>query len=134
MDRAMVTSIFTSAAGLFLAVSLVYIMTWYSGASQMTAQTVAFAAWLLGHVLLAFNMRSVRQPLYQVGFFSNRLMIAWGTAAAVFILLAVYLKPLQTVLKTAALTGNQWVLILCAIVVGTFWMEIYKVFAFRRTI
>jgi Ca2+-transporting ATPase len=132
MDRAMVTSIFTSAAGIFLAVSLVYLMTWYSGAGQMTAQTVAFAAWLLGHVLLAFNMRSARQPLYQVGFFSNRLMIAWGMAATIFILLAVYLKPLQTVLKTTALSSSQWIMILCAIAVGTFCLEIYKVLSFNR--
>ncbi len=134
MNRAMVISIFTSAAGLFLAVSFVYLLTWYGGADPVTAQTVAFAAWLLGHVLLAFNMRSVRQPLYQVGFFSNRLMIVWGVVATLFILLAVYLKPLQTVLKTATLSGPQWVLILAAISVGTFWMEIYKMFAFRRKV
>lgn len=134
MNRAMITSIFTSAAGLFLAVSFVYLLTWYSGADQIVAQTVAFAAWLLGHVLLAFNMRSARQPLYQVGFFTNRLMIAWGIAASLFILLAVYFQPLQTVLKTATLSGSQWVLILSAIVVGTFWIEIYKVFAFRKKV
>jgi Ca2+-transporting ATPase len=132
MDRAMVTSIFVSAAGLFSAVSLVYLTTWYSGASQVVAQTVAFAAWLLGHVLLAFNMRSARQPLYQVGFFSNRLMIAWGIAATLFILSAVYFKPLQTVLKTAALTGPQWILIVGATAAGTFWLEIYKVISFNR--
>jgi len=132
MDRAMVTSIFTSAAGLFSAVSFVYWLTWYGGANQISAQTVAFAAWLLGHVLLAFNMRSARQPLCQVGFFSNRLMIAWGMAATLFILSAVYFKPPQTVLKTAALTGPQWILIICAIVIGTFWLEIYKIISFNR--
>lgn len=85
-------------------------------------------------MLLAFNMRSARQPLYQVGFFSNRLMIAWGFAATLFILLAVYFKPLQTVLKTATLSGSQWFPIISAIVVGTFWMELYKVFAFRKKV
>lgn len=133
MDRAMVTSIFVSAAGLFSAVSFTYLLTWYSSANQTVAQTVAFSAWLLGHVLLAFNMRSARQPLYQVGFFSNRLMIAWGMVASVFVLLAVYLGPLQAVLKTTALTGSQWILTLSSIVVGTFWMEVYKAVAFRRS-
>lgn len=132
MDREMITSIFLSATGLFLAVSFAYLLTWYGGAGQLTAQTVAFAGWLLGHVLLAFNMRSAREPLYQVGFFSNRLMIGWGIAATVFILVAVYLNPLQLVLKTAALTGHQLVLILCAAVAGTFWMEVHKVAVFHR--
>ena len=98
----------------------------------MTAQTVAFAAWILGHVLLAFNMRSARQPLYQVGFFSNRLMIAWGTAATLFILSATFIRPLQVVLKTTTLNGGQWALIIGAIVAGTFWLEIYKVISFNR--
>ncbi len=131
MNRSMVTSIFVSAAGLFAVVSLAYLLAWYSGTGRAIAQTVAFAAWLLGHVLLAFNMRSSRQPLYQVGFFSNRLMLGWGMAAILFVLLAVYLKPLQLVLKTAALSSSQWFLIIGAVVIGTFWMEVYKVFTFR---
>jgi Ca2+-transporting ATPase len=131
-DRAMVSSILTAAAGLFVAVSVVYLLAWYRGAGQAVAQTVAFAAWLLGHVLLAFNLRSERQPLVQVGFFSNRLMIVWGVAAVAFVLLATLVPPLQAVLKTASLSGAQWVLITGATLAGTFWLEIRKLIAFSR--
>ena len=33
---------------------------------------------LLGHVLLALNMRSDREPLFRLGLFSHRLMMGWG--------------------------------------------------------
>ena len=68
LDRSMVQSIFVSAAGLFAAVCGVYLATWYSGAGLITAQTMAFATWLLGHVFLAFNLRSEREPLVGRGY------------------------------------------------------------------
>ncbi|MGE5222577.1 MAG: cation-translocating P-type ATPase, partial [Omnitrophica WOR_2 bacterium] len=72
MDGAMIKSIFTSSLGLFAAVTAVYLVTWYSTQDQVTSQTTAFFAWLIGHVLLAFNMRSERQPILQLGLGSNR--------------------------------------------------------------
>lgn len=133
MSRAMVTSILVSASGLFAAVSAAYLITWYSGAGIRVAQTVAFAAWLVGHVLLAFNLRSERQPLSQLGFFTNRLMIAWGLAAIGFVWLATRLPLLQTALKTASLGGSQWLLILGVTLVGTFWLEARKLITSRRS-
>src|SRR6266487_1254002 len=74
----MAGSIFSAGAGLFAAVSVAYLVTWYtSGGDLLRAQTVAFVSWMLGHVFLAINLRSEREPLFRLGFFSNRLMILW---------------------------------------------------------
>jgi Ca2+-transporting ATPase len=132
MDRGMLTSILTSSVGLFGAVSVTYLGAWYSGAGQATAQTVAFVTWLLGHVLLALNMRSERQPLLKLGLFSNGVMVAWGAAALIFVLAATLLTPLYPILKTTSLNGAQWVLIVAAVVVGTFWHEVRKVVVHRQ--
>src|SRR5207245_9242850 len=78
LDKAMVRSIFTSAAGLFAAVSVVYLVTWYSGVGLATAQTAAFVTWLLGHVLMALNLRSQRDSLFHLGLLWNRLMVLWS--------------------------------------------------------
>lgn len=131
MDRPMIASILTSAVGLFAAVSAVYLPTWYSGAGQPTAQTAAFTAWLLGHVLLAFNMRSDRQPIFQLGLFSNRGMIAWGLSALAFVLTATLVTPLHALLKTTSLSGQQWALILGAVLVGTGWIEVRKLITYK---
>ena len=85
IDGPMAGSIFSAGAGLFAAVSVAYLITWYtSGGDLLRAQTVAFLAWLLGHVFLAMNVRSEREPLFRLGFFSNRLMILWAAVVYTF--------------------------------------------------
>jgi Ca2+-transporting ATPase len=135
MDRAMVGSIFSSAVGLFAAVSVAYLVTlwaepqgkaWYSVAGLARAQTVAFVTWLLGHVLLALNMRSERQPIFQLGPFSNRLMVIWGAATIAFVLLVTRVPGVQTALKTVTLSSGEWALVIGTALAGTFWMEARK--------
>jgi Ca2+-transporting ATPase len=132
MNRAMVSGIFTSAFGLGAAVTAAYLAASYGGSDLDQARTVAFATWILGHVLLALNMRSERQPLSQLGFLSNRFMAIWAGAAVLFMLIVVLVPQLHGLVKTAALTWSQWSFIVGASVIGTFWMEIRKLVTFRR--
>ena len=132
IDGPMVSSIFGASAGLFAAVSVAYLVTWYtSGGDLVRAQTVAFVAWLLGHVLLAINLRSEREPLFRLGFFSNRLMILWGGAAIAFVLFATLVPGVQNLLKTTTFSGQDWLLVLIVTVTGTFWIEIRKLIFWR---
>jgi Ca2+-transporting ATPase len=131
MDRAMVTSMLVGAAGLFGAVSTVYLYTWYRGFDLRTAQTTAFSAWMVAHVLLAFNLRSERQPILKVGVFSNRLMLIWGGVTVAFLALVTNAPFLQGFLKTTSLVPGQWLLILVSAVVGTTWMEVWKLLTYR---
>lgn len=126
MNRGMVASIFISAVGLFAAVSAAYLITWYSGAGQVQAQTVAFATWLIGHVLLAFNLRSEREPLFRLGVFSNRLMIIWALATILFVMIIALVPAVQTLVKTSLLSSREWALVVGAALPGTFWLEIRK--------
>jgi Ca2+-transporting ATPase len=132
IDRNMITSILTSAAGLFAAVSALYLMTWYRGTGLVTAQTVAFAGWMVGHVLLAFNMRTERQPVLQLGFFSNRVMLVWAGVTIAFILLVTSIPFLQEFLKTSSLNLRQWLWILLAALLGTSWLEVRRLVTYRK--
>lgn len=133
MDSAMISSIAASALGLFAAVSVVYLLTWYGTHNLVAAQTVAFYAWLIGHVLLAFNMRSERQPILQLGLVGNRLMLIWGGATAASLILLSLISPAQQVLRVHAPSVAQWISILSATFVGTFWIEVRKWISFRRS-
>ncbi len=132
LDRAMVTGIFTNAFGLFAAVSAAYLLAWYGGATHVTAQTVAFSAWMIGHVLLAFNMRSEHQPILQLGLFSNRLMVLWALVTFAFIALATTIPFLQTYIKVTPLSTQEWGMIVALDVAGTFWIEVWKLLTYRR--
>ncbi|HEX2993242.1 MAG TPA: cation-transporting P-type ATPase, partial [Anaerolineales bacterium] len=108
MDPAMIRSIFTSALGLFAAITIVYLTTWYGTQDQATSQTVAFCGWLVGHVLLAFNMRSERQPLFQLGLASNRMMLIWAGVVALFLILVMLIPGAQHLVRVTTLSALQW--------------------------
>lgn len=126
MTRAMQSSIFISALGLFIAVSVSYLFHWYQGYSLVQAQTAAFAAWMVGHIFLALNLRSEKEPLHRVGFFSNKLMLVWTVIVVTALVLIVNVAPLQESLKTTSLPVTSWVLVLVTSFVATFWMEAKK--------
>ncbi|GAP15713.1 cation transport ATPase [Longilinea arvoryzae] len=132
MDGAMIGGILTSALGLFIAITTVYLVTWYNTHDIAVSQTTAFFGWLIGHVLLAFNLRSERQPVFQAGLSSNRMMLAWAGAVAVFLLLVSVIPGARQLMKAAPLTGSQWSMILIATFIGTFWMEVKKRITFKK--
>jgi Ca2+-transporting ATPase len=86
----------------------------------------------LGQVLLALNMRSERQPLLQLGLFSNQLMVVWGAATVAFVLLPTLVPGVQRALKTVSLSGGEWALAVGAALAGTFWMEVRRVISQYR--
>lgn len=126
MDRAMAMSILRSAAGLIAAVAGTYLLTWFRSEDQAKAQTVAFVTWLLGHVFLAFNLRSEREPVLRQGFFSNRLMVGWAVATFGIALLVTLVPGARAALKTAVLDPLDWALVLGTSLMGTFWVEAAK--------
>ncbi|HAF61192.1 MAG TPA: ATPase [Anaerolineaceae bacterium] len=132
MDRSMVSGILSSALGLFIAITFIYLYTWYGTYNEVTSQTVAFYAWLIGHVLLAFNMRSERQPIMQLGLGNNRLMVGWAAGVAIFLLGVSLIPGAQQLMKVTTLTKSQWGMILGATFIGTFWAELKKMLTYRK--
>lgn len=132
MNERMVSSIFSSAVGLFAAVSVTYLITWYGSANLAKAQTVAFVTWLLGHVLLALNLRSERESIFKLGLFSNRFILGWSAAIVGFILLIMLVPQMQTAFRIQPLTGKEWALAISAAFIGSFWIEARKQIHFLK--
>ena len=126
MTRTLQTGIFLNGVSLFTAVSLCYLFAYYQTLNLTTAQTVAFAAWMIGHILLAFNSRSDRETLHSLGLTSNRVMIIWAVLAVAFLVLATVMPPLQDVLKITSLSPTDWAVVLIITFACTFWLEVKK--------
>jgi Ca2+-transporting ATPase len=133
LDRPMTRSIFAAAAGLFVSVCGVYLATWYGSASLITAQTMAFATWLLGHVFLALNLRSEREPLFRVGLFTNWVMVVWAMATLALLLVATLVPGARQSIKVTSLRPAQWALAAGAAFAGAFWIEAGKLVRGIRT-
>ncbi|MEN6518578.1 MAG: cation-transporting P-type ATPase [Methanospirillum sp.] len=94
LDRWMLAGIGTRGLALLAIVFVPYWFALRQGAPLAAAQTVAFSAWLIGHVLVAFVTRSTTDPLWRIGLFSNRVMLLWGAGAIAFLALALTVPAL----------------------------------------
>jgi Ca2+-transporting ATPase len=83
MNRRMLRPLVLGALSLFLAVTTVYLFAYYTTVDVVYAQTMAFAAWMFGHIFLAFNFRSENEPLLHQGLLSNKVMLLWAFLAVV---------------------------------------------------
>lgn len=131
MNRSMLTMMVVGAISLFAAVSAAYLYTWYTnpgiGTNRLLlAQSVAFATWMLGHIFLAFNFRSEKEPLVRLGVFSNRVMIFWALIVVVTLLVGTTLPFVGASLRIASLSLSDWALVVVVAFVATFWLELKK--------
>ncbi len=63
LNQRMLKTLFLGALSLFLAVTVTFLFAWYTTHSVPFARTVAFATWMFGHIFLALNFRSDKEPL-----------------------------------------------------------------------
>ena len=100
--------------GSYVGIATLVVFTIYLAGSDLhvtKAHTMAFTGIVIFEKLNVFNFRSLRLPLYRIGFLSNRwLLAAWATTVSLQVL-AVYAPPLQRALGTVPLHVNDWLVI-----------------------
>lgn len=131
LTRSLQVNIFLNAISLFVAVSICYLLVYYQTLNLTTAQTAAFAAWILGHIFLAFTSRSERESLLSLGLFSNKVMVAWAILALGALIIATVLPVLQEVLNLTFIDLSIWILVFAVTFVCTFWLEVKKLVQFK---
>ena len=72
------------------------------------ARTAAFTGMVVFEKFSVFAFRSLTQPCWRIGWFSNPFLLAALGASLVAQVLAVYWPPLQTLLQTTALDAEIW--------------------------
>ena len=130
MNRAYLTSIALGAISLFAAVTATYLFTWYGNpipSALMHAQTVAFATWMLGHILLALNLRSDKEPLSKLGILSNKVMVLWALTVVATLVIATNAPGIAGALRLTRLSETDWAIVIVAAFSATFWMELKKI-------
>ncbi|WXG46718.1 MAG: cation-transporting P-type ATPase [Candidatus Atabeyarchaeum deiterrae] len=131
IDSKMLKGIAVSGASLFIAVTIAYLYARWLGLSLIQAQTFAFSAWIIGHIILAIVSRSEKEPLYKLGFFSNRAMVVWAVAALSFLIILVGVPGVGGYFKLETLTVYQFGLIFAISFLIIFLQEIKKLISFK---
>jgi Ca2+-transporting ATPase len=127
INQPMLRSLFLGALSLFLAVTATFLFAWYTTQNIPYARTVAFATWMFGHIFLALNFRSEREPLIKEGLLSNKVMLLWALLVFVTLLIGASLPFTQTALQITGLSLQDWALVIAVSFVATFWMELKKI-------
>ena len=104
LDRAMITGIAAGGIALWTAVFVTYGASIRLGLPLPLAQTYAFSAWMIGHVLLALFSRSAHDPLSRIGVFSNRVLLLWMAGALGFLAAAILIPALGQHLNIVPVT------------------------------
>jgi Ca2+-transporting ATPase len=91
------------------------------------AQTYAFAAWMIGHVTLAFVSRSDREPLISIGPFTNRVMDAWAVLAIGALLIAVYVPGVREAVRLAWVSPLGLLAVAGVVIAAVLALELRKV-------
>jgi Ca2+-transporting ATPase len=120
-----------NAAGLVIPILVVYFGSLALDYGVYSARTAAFATWLLGHILLAMNLKQRRTPLLRQGLLANRFAFAWLVGMVALVLGITLIEPVRTVLKTTTLSGLQWLGAVAGALLASGWMELWKRFRLK---
>lgn len=126
--------ILRNMAGLSAAILAVYFGSLSMGYALESARTAAFAAWLLGHILLAMNVKQEKTPLVAQGLLSNRFAAGWLVGMVLFVLGMTFWPFMQNILGTTPLSGWQWVMVIAGALAASMWMEVVKWLRPRNTL
>ena len=118
--------ILRNMAGLTLVILAVYFGSLILGSDVPNARTAAFSTWLLGHIVLAMNLKQEKTPLFKQGLFSNKFAVGWLAGMILFVLLMTQWPLAKTVLGTTGLNSLQWLMVVVGSLVASIWMEVVK--------
>jgi len=102
LNASSITDIFLKGFILFCGVTGVYFYGRHLGLPLVQLQSLAFTAWIFGHIALAYVSRSDKEPLLELGVFKNPVINIWSVAAISFLVLGVYVPYLSEKINLTA--------------------------------
>jgi len=117
---------------LFAVVTGIFLYGYYRSANIVEAQTFAFSAWIIGHIVMAYVSRSEKESILSVGLFSNRVMNLWAVAAVAFLFVGIYVPYVNNLIKLASISLLSMLRIFVLVIVVVLLLEIKKLPVFNR--
>lgn len=131
LNTAMVKKIIISGLSLFAAVITSYFFARSLNVTPTQVQTLTFSAWIIGHIFLALTSRSDSNPLYKIGFFTNKIMVIWAVTAFAFLAFIIIFPAAHSALDVTSVAGWQIATVAAFAFVAIFWQEAKKIFSER---
>lgn len=127
LDKKLIYKIIYNGIGLTLGILLIYFWIYFKTNNLILAQTSALVTWLIGHILLALNLKQ-NTSLFKHGILKNKLALYWLLGMILFSLAITNFPIFFSSLKTTYLSFNIWVTIIFVTIISTFWIELKKIY------
>ena len=122
------TDLFIKSLVLFAVVTAVFLYTYTTMQVLATAQTFAFAAWIVGHIVMAYVSRSDTESAIAIGPFSNPIINLWALAAVLFLIVGMYVPYINHLVRLAPLSFPSFLLVAVISAVIILLLELKKIF------
>lgn len=105
-----------------------YIFMYKNNFSLPYLRTLIFTLLGIDSLIYVFSCRSLRKPIWKINFFSNPILL-WAILFGILMqVCAIYLSPLQKLLKTVPLSFKDWIIVLIFGIINITAIEISKAF------
>jgi len=118
---------------LFL-LGLFFLLLKFTNYGIIHIRTMIFAGLAIDSIFYVFSCKSLRQNIWHINFFSNKFLLFAWTFGLVALIGAIYLPPLQILLKTAPLNFFDWILLLLLGLANLFLIEFTKWIFIRKSL
>lgn len=123
-----IMDIFSKGAVLFIAIISIYFYALHKNFNIKETQTLAFSAWIFGHIALAYVSRSDKEYILSSGFFKNKVINFWAIGAISFLLSAIYISNLGERFNLTAIKLSHLIFVILATISIIGILEIKKLF------
>src|SRR3972149_6754164 len=128
LNRTIALQIARNGALLAIGILVIYLWLYYQTDNVVLAQTAAFVTWLLGHIMLALNLKQEKLSLLKQGIFSNRFATFWLIGMIGLSLFMTIVPFAYPYFHTMAVPLNVWMVLIAVVLVSIWWMAINKLF------
>ncbi|MFQ5795375.1 MAG: calcium-transporting P-type ATPase, PMR1-type [Candidatus Bipolaricaulia bacterium] len=116
---------------ILMTISTLPIFYWYNptlgtGDAYTKAQTMVFTLLVMFEMFNAFNCRSDRHSILEIGPFKNRYLILAVLSSILLQLLVIYTPSLQSAFRTVPLNLHDWLIVLAVSSTGLLGVEVVK--------
>jgi Ca2+-transporting ATPase len=110
----------------------IFLLFFRAGYNIEYIRTIIFAALTVDSLFYVFSCKSLRKNLWHINLFSNKLLLIALLVGIIALVGAIYLPPLQRILKTVPLNSWDWSIILGIGFIELFFIEAAKWYFITR--
>ncbi|MDD5144726.1 MAG: HAD-IC family P-type ATPase [Candidatus Pacebacteria bacterium] len=109
-----------------------FLWLWKAGYDIAHIRTMIFSCLAIQSLFYVFSCKSLRKNIWQMNIFSNKFLVGAVLIGMLMLLSAVYLPPLQNLLRTVSLDQSDWLIVISMGIAELIFVEATKWFFISR--